>query len=233
MAGKWESETMHNTGKSMERRPVPGRENPIPKMAVAWLLRLKVTPNTISITSMVLALGAAGCLAWTSYTDSPRPFWIAAAILILLRLFCNLLDGMVAFASNQFSVYGDIFNEVPDRISDTLILVGAGFSSGNSIHLGYIAALAAVLAAYLRSFGNSLGVSGLFIGPMAKQQRMFLLAFTGLYLGLAPSAWQPTLPGGLGLSALASILIILGGLWTGLRRLGHIAHELRNKAARV
>lgn len=225
---------MNKPRKSMERRPVPGRENPIPKMIVGLLVRLKVAPNAISIISIVMALGSAICLAMTSHMDSPRPLWIAAAVLILLRLFCNLLDGMVAFASGQFSVYGDIFNEVPDRISDVAILVGAGFAAASSIHLGYIAAVMAVLVAYLRSFGNSLGISGLFLGPMAKQQRMFLLSFFGLYLGLTPISWQPIHTASrFGLPALALVIIILGSLWTAIRRLNHIAHELKNKAART
>jgi len=152
----------------MERRPVPGQENPIPKMVVRLLVRLKVTPNAISITSMVFALSAALCLRTTSQTDSntARYYWIGAAVLILLRLFCNLLDGMVAFASGHFSVYGDILNKIPDRLSDVVILIGAGFAATNSTHLGYLAAVTAILVTYMRSFGNSLGISGLFFGPI-------------------------------------------------------------------
>lgn len=223
---------MNNSKTAMERRPVPGRENSIPKMVVRLLIRLKVTPNAISITSTVFALCAALCLRATSQTDSitARYYWIGAAVLILLRLFCNLLDGMVAIASSQFSAYGDILNEVPDRLSDVVILIGAGFTSASSTHLGYIAAVMAVLVAYMRSFGNSLGISGLFLGPMSKQQRMTVLVLASLYVGIAPATWQPIhTPSGLGLPAFALVIVIVGSLWTSLRRLGRIAQGLKEK----
>jgi len=40
---------------------------------------------------------------------------------------CNLLDGMVAIEGGLKTPAGELFNDVPDRISDPLILVGAGY----------------------------------------------------------------------------------------------------------
>lgn len=44
---------------------------------------------------------------------------------IQARLICNLLDGMVAQESGVKSSLGKIMNEVPDRYSDIILLLGA------------------------------------------------------------------------------------------------------------
>ena len=223
---------MTDSKKDVERRPVPGRENTVSQSVMRWLIRLRVTPNTISILSMIFAIGAGICMAATAYSQgiAVRVLWFAASALILLRMWANLLDGMVAFASGQRSPLGDVLNEVPDRISDTVILVGAGFAAGSSAHLGYIAALVAMFVAYLRSFGNFLGVEHLFIGPFSKPYRMMVLTVTGLYLALTPAGWQPVhIFSGWGLPAFALAIIILGSAWTAIRRLARIIDVVTNR----
>ena len=90
---------------------------------------------------------------------------------------------MLAVEEGLKSPTGDIFNEVPDRIADVIILVGAGHAAtsvGTGLSLGWMAALAAVFTAYVRVFGGSLGLTQHFIGPMAKQHRMFTLTLATL-----------------------------------------------------
>ena len=67
-----------------------------------------------------------------------------------------------------------IFNEFPDRIADTLLLVPAGYAAGHP-WLGWLCALLAALTAYVRVFGGSLGLPQDFSGLMAKQRRMAAL----------------------------------------------------------
>ena len=120
---------------------------------------------------------------------------LAAAAAIQLRLLCNMLDGMLAVEEGFKTRTGDIYNDLPDRVADVLILVGAGYSirylPGGAM-LGWAAAVAAVFTAYVRLLGGSLGVTQHFIGPMAKQHRMFtltlatLLAAVETMLGLPP-----------------------------------------------
>ena len=98
-----------------------------------------------------------------------------AAVCVQGRLMCNLLDGIVAIEGGRKAKGGDIFNEVPDRIEDTLFFVGAGYASGH-LELGWACAVLAVFTAYLRAFGASLGQGQDFGGPCAKQQRMAILS---------------------------------------------------------
>src|SRR5262249_52783241 len=133
----------------------------------------------------------------------------------------NMFDGMVALQTATASPVGELFNEVPDRVSDTAILVGAGYAVGGVPELGYLAALAALFTAYVRAEGKVAGAHQEFCGPMAKPQRMALMTGAALYAGLVPGAWQPALDAlpGWGVIALALVIIAAGGLVTALRRL--------------
>ncbi len=56
--------------------------------------------------------------------------WLAAAACIQLRLLCNLMDGLVAVEGGLKSNFGDLYNEIPDRIADAALFVCAGHASG-------------------------------------------------------------------------------------------------------
>jgi phosphatidylglycerophosphate synthase len=103
---------------------------------------------------------------------------LVAAVGIQLRLLCNMLDGMVAVEGGMQTKSGEIFNDLPDRISDALILVPAGYAVPDLPHgplLGWCAALLAIFTAYVRLLGGTAGLAQSFIGPMAKPHRMAVL----------------------------------------------------------
>ncbi len=147
------------------------------------MARQNVTPNFISILSVVFA--AFSLLAF--YLDGTTKaaglgFHIGMMVLAIIgiqgRLIMNLLDGMVAVEHNKKSAVGGIFNEVPDRLSDTLTLFGLIFLVDDYVHgddFVYIAIALSVTTAYIRTLGASLNCGHHFLGPMAKQHRMALL----------------------------------------------------------
>jgi phosphatidylglycerophosphate synthase len=215
-----------------ERRPLASRDADLARRVTAWLIAREVPANAVSLSSIGFAAVAAVCLAQTR-TATPvgsRILLLLAALFVQLRLLANLLDGMIAVGSTQASRIGELYNEVPDRLADIVILVAAGFAIGGAPALGYQAALVAVVTAYLRALGNSMGVTGLFAGPMAKPQRMATMTASCLYCAWAPADWPGGLASGpLGAIGLALALIIAGGLLTALRRLRLIAAELGGK----
>ncbi len=217
-----------------QRRPIASRELPIMGRIAGSLHRLGISANTISVTSVVFASAAGVALAATAQTADwmSRGCWLAAALLVQLRLLANLFDGMVALASATASPVGELFNEVPDRLADSAVLIGLGLAAGGSPTLGYLAALIAIFVAYVRAMGSVAGASQVFIGPMAKPHRMFVVTLVCLYHALTPGTWQPVAAGsGLGLAAVALGVIAGGGLVTAVRRLGRIANELRGGRA--
>src|SRR4030095_4876633 len=94
----------------------------------AALLRLGLTPNHVSGLSVVFALGAGLAIAATG--DVAGSWRVALLLLaaagIQLRLLCNLFDGMMAVEGGVRTQVGDIYNDLPDRIADPLILISAG-----------------------------------------------------------------------------------------------------------
>ena len=212
-----------------ERRPVPARANPVAKRLAAWLARRGASPNSVSIAGMFAGLLAGAAFAATALTGWPRVWFLAAALLIQLRLLANMLDGMVAEQTGRSSPLGELFNEVPDRVSDVAVCVGAGYAAGGLPELGYLAACVALFVAYVRAQGKAAGAPHEFCGPMAKPQRMHVLTAAALYGALAPAGWQPVLPAcpRAGLVAAGLALVVAGGLWTAGRRLVRIADQLR------
>src|SRR5260370_23846239 len=89
-----------------------------------------------------------------------------------------MLDGMVGVEGGLQTKSGEVFNDLPDRIADALIFIGAGHAVHTlpyGMELGWIAALLAVFTAYVRMLGGAAGLAQSFAGPMAKQQRMALM----------------------------------------------------------
>lgn len=159
------------------RRPLKSRNVELFRALARWLARNGITPNAISFSGMVFAAAACGAFVATSHVSrwGEVACWLTAGVLIQLRLLANLLDGLVAVEGGKRSPTGELWNEVPDRIADTLILVGLGFAHGSDSALGFAAALGAMFVAYTRALGTSLGAEQLFVGPMAKPHRMFLV----------------------------------------------------------
>lgn len=167
-------------------------------------------------------------LAATSISDC-RILWLVAALGAQLRLTANMLDGMVALVSGRASKTGELYNEVPDRVSDAAVFIGAGFAWGGNITLGYIATILAIFTAYVRAAGKIAGAPNEFCGPMAKQHRMLLITLICLYSAITPRSWQMFAVSGspIGLMSLGLVVIIAGCAITVIRRLNRVAHVLK------
>ena len=219
-----------------DRRPIAARNRAVFQRMAAALAARGCSANGISIWGMISALFAGAALFATAHwPDIGRVLLLIAALGIQLRLLANMLDGMVAIASGKASAVGELYNEAPDRISDMAVLIGAGYAVGGDITLGYLAACFALLVAYIRTLGKSAGAANEFCGPMAKQQRMFLVTMTCLYIALTPSSWQPVITISnrpFGLLAITLTIIILGCIVTGVRRLKRIVETLGNESSK-
>jgi phosphatidylglycerophosphate synthase len=219
---------------SASRRPLASRNLPLFKNLAAALARCGVTPNAISLLSIVFGAAAGAAFAATPHLEGMwlRLGWLGAAAGIQLRLLANLLDGMVAVEGGKGGPTGELWNEAPDRLADALILIGAGYAAGSDPLLGFGAALAAVLVAYIRALGASVGAGQIFIGPQAKPHRMFVLTFTAIVTAIMPTFSSRIGTEPLPLIVIALWVIIVGCVITAWRRLARIAAFLREKGAR-
>lgn len=213
------------------RRPIAARSSRFAQGCAAWLASHGVSANAISLASLGFALGAAAALL-AGALFSPTWFLVAAA-LVPLRLFANLLDGLVAIEGGRATALGPLYNEVPDRLSDVAILAAAGHAAALAgpydwaIAVGWGAAAAALFTAYIRELGRALGLAADFSGPFAKQQRMWVVIIACLL------AWAEPLWDAAGLSLTIAVAIIAAGtVLTGFRRLGRLARALKASTAR-
>ncbi len=169
-----------------DRRPINVRSAGWARRLARLVAGMGITPNQIS----VLSIGFAALGAWCMYMGGW--YLISAALCIQGRLLCNLFDGMVAVEHNKATALGPVYNEFPDRIADSLLLVAAGYACGLP-ELGWMAALAAALTAYVRVYGASCGLGHDFRGPMAKQHRMAVLTFACFATPWMPFGDKPML----------------------------------------
>jgi phosphatidylglycerophosphate synthase len=211
----------------MDRRPLKTRERGWAKALASLLVRWRVPPNAISVFSIVFAIGAGTAFIASRNAEGAQRvvLLVAAAAGIQLRLLCNMLDGMVAVEGKMASKTGDIFNELPDRIADPLIIVPVGYAIirfySLAPALGWCAGLLAVMTAYVRVLAGSVRAKQDFCGPMAKPHRMATLTVAAIidavagYLRFRDYALM-----------LALIVIIVGTIITMVRRTIRVTAEL-------
>ncbi len=182
-----------------DRRPIAARNLGITQRMAAALVARGASPNGISLAGMAAGLLAGLCFAAVAWLPGAAwAFWLLGAL-------------------------GELYNEVPDRVSDTAVLAGLGIAAG-SLALGLAAALAAMLTAYVRTTARAGGAPSDFSGPMAKQHRMALATALAVWCALLPGAWA-------GPAAVTVVLavITLGSLVTAWRRLARAAAALEAK----
>ncbi|MBL8583578.1 MAG: CDP-alcohol phosphatidyltransferase family protein [Rhizobiaceae bacterium] len=211
------------------RRPLASRNTGWAAAVTRFLARTSVSPNQISIASMVAALAA--CVAFWAAGHAEgfvarAVLFAAAAAFCQLRLLCNLLDGMVAIEAGKAAPDGAFWNEFPDRVSDLLILAGVGYGIGHPA-LGWVAGALAILTAYVRELGRGCGLAADFSGPMAKPHRMAVVTAAALLSMLEP-LWN-----GRNEALWAALwLVALGSGVTVIRRAWRVVTGLRSGAAR-
>jgi phosphatidylglycerophosphate synthase len=211
------------------RRPIADGFRSTARFATNLCVQLGVHPDSISYGSIVAAAAAAIC-----FWKSSRYPWLlfVAPLFCYLRLWFNMLDGMVALASGKASWRGEILNDLPDRVSDVLIFAGVAHSGWAAPIFGYWAAIFALLTAYVGMLGQAVGVQREFSGMMSKPWRMVAL-HAGAWATLACLCWNN---GALRLGRLtildwACVIVVAGCLQTMAIRLKRILAALRAKTA--
>lgn len=213
------------------RRPISQRDTGWAKAMTRALAKTAITPNQISFSSMVFAGLAGACFAAFGMAENPIDrvlLLLGAALFCQLRLLANMLDGMVAVEAGRGGPDGAVWNELPDRFADIFILVGAGYGLAAlglaDASLGWAAAVAAIMTAYVREVARGAGAPADFSGPMAKPHRMFVMTIAAL-ISTCESLWN-----GRGDVLHAALWIVaIGSALTALNRARRALMLLRDK----
>jgi len=213
-----------------DRRPIAQRSSGWAQAAATALARRGVSADAVSAAGLgAAAAGAILFVASGTLEGAARGVTLAgAAAAIQLRLLSNMLDGMVAVEHRRGGPLGPVWNELPDRLADVLFIAAAGYGAmlagcAWGAHLGWAAAVLAVLTAYVRELGRALGRPADFSGPLAKPRRMFVLTVATL-VSISEPLWE-----GEGVTLSAGLaLIALGAGLTVWRRTANLARALRS-----
>ena len=94
------------------------------------LIRLKVTPNALTLTGMALTAAAGCCYAVGSGSAGVRTprgaYLLVAGALLILSSACDMLDGAVARIGNCKTTFGAFLDSTLDRYSDFAVFAGIG-----------------------------------------------------------------------------------------------------------
>ena len=148
------------------------------------LVKQHVTAD--SLTALALLLSVLGGLLLIL---SSRSRWLLLVIpfLAMGRIALNALDGMVAVADGSARPYGEVLNEVCDRLSDSAWFISLAFMVGPVISLG--ALVLVLISSYIGTVVKAAGGSRVYSGIMGKADRMILLsiaAVAALFYGERP-----------------------------------------------
>ncbi|MEQ1493613.1 MAG: CDP-alcohol phosphatidyltransferase family protein [Terricaulis sp.] len=150
------------------RRPIGQRSRFYAVYLTRVLAKSGVTPNFISFTSVIFAGLAGACFYTSGISDGGDRIMLllGGALFCQLRLLANMLDGMVAVEAGKGSPDGPIHAIAATGMFDAT--------------LGWAAAVAAVMTAYVREVGKAAGAPADYSGPMAKPHRMFWMTMFAL-----------------------------------------------------
>jgi len=155
----------------------------------------RISPNTLTFVGLVINIAAAFFFGYARGQDADRMFFYAGLILIGAGLF-DMVDGRVARATNQVSVFGAFFDSVIDRYSDVAIFFGllVYYARGNRFVYVVLVAFvmtASLMVSYTRARAEAL-IGSCKVGFMERPERIVLVILGALcnHWGvMAPALW--------------------------------------------
>ncbi len=173
---------------------------------VRFLSFLRVSPNVLTFTGVVISL-------WAAWNFGFGHFFRGALIVILAGAF-DMLDGEVARVTRSETRFGAFYDSVIDRYSDVILLQGLMVWYARQQMLGYVVLVGvvlvgAVLTPYARARAESL-IPSCKVGFMERPERVVLLIIGGIADRMEAVLW---------------ILAVLGN-WTVISRIIYTWKEL-------
>ena len=133
------------------------------------LVERGTSPDSLTIAAVVVSATAGAAIAAGAIASRPV-LWLLVPPLGLVRLALNALDGAVARRSGSVRPFGEVMNEIGDRLSDVALVAPLSFVTGPAPAFG--ALTCALLASAAGSAGRSVAGERAQGGPMGKADRV-------------------------------------------------------------
>ena len=152
---------------------------------VQTLANKGITPNQVTMFAMLLSILVGAII---TLTQGAKWILLFVPLFMFLRMALNAIDGLLAKEHNMKTKRGAMFNEMSDVIADVALFLPFAFIVGiNPIYVvlftvvGVFSEMAGVVAQTLTNERR-------YDGPMGKSDRVFVLGFIALLLGLGVEA---------------------------------------------
>ena len=178
------------------------------------LIESRLTPNTISITGLVLNVLAA-VLIWQDY-------FFCGGIAFIVGSICDTLDGRYSRMSGKGSPFGAFLDSTLDRMEEGIVLIAVGFQfaeagkSGRRRRAASPRSLFSLMVSYTRARAEALGVECK-VGIGSRAVRVVILSI-GLLFATGPGDVELLEPSVYVLAVMAFI--------TTLQRIWHVRNAL-------
>ena len=141
------------------------------------LVKLKITPNQITVTTVLLNIIFAGIIYKFSNINY---LFLIVPIFLFLRMALNALDGMIANKFNQKTKIGVFYNEAGDVISDTVFFYIFLRVIGINEIYNLIFIFLSALSEYIGVVAVMVDSKRHYEGPMGKSDRAFLISLLAI-----------------------------------------------------
>ncbi len=186
---------------------------PIIDPVVAACIRLKITPDSCTVISLIAAAGAG--IGFYFYEIG------IGTVCILLNAVFDALDGSIARAMDIQSLKGDFLDHTVDRYADIFMICGIFAGPLCPWQIGVFGLTGVLMASYLGTQAQAVGIGRFYGGFLGRADRLILLIGAGV-ASIISSALI------IGLSLFAWVLLIFGilGHITAAQRFMHVWKQL-------
>ena len=160
---------------------------------VDGLALTRISPNVLTFIGLVINIGAALLFGFASADNNqPRLFFYAGLVIIGAGIF-DMVDGRVARATNQVTIFGAFFDSVIDRYGDVALFFGLLVYYARANRFFYVVLVAlvmvsSVMVSYTRARAESL-IPLCKVGFMERPERIVLVIIGALFNRMAPVLW--------------------------------------------
>lgn len=181
-----------------------------------FFVERRVHPDYLTLAALLLSLLGGAALYGALYLP-----WLllGVPVLALARTALNALDGLVAWGTGLARPWGEVLNEVCDRLSDVALFVGVALAPGSDLGLGVAALVAMLLSSYIGTVAKAAGGKRQYGGVMGKADRMILLSVASLLAFALP---------GVPVFRYALVVMLVGLCVTAFQRLGATYADLQS-----
>ena len=159
---------------------------------VHGLALTRISPNVLTFVGLLINIVAGVLFGYAHPYNQRKMFFLAGLVIIGAGIF-DMVDGRVARATNQVTIFGGFFDSVIDRYSDVALFFGLLVYYARANRFFYVVMVAfvmtsSVMVSYTRARAESL-ITQCKVGFMERPERIVLIIIGALFNRMGPVLW--------------------------------------------